>query len=98
VEIHLDSGIRTGMDVFKAIAMGAKGTYVGRAYIYGLGVAGEAGVTHALDILQRELSVTMGLCGERDIKNVGRHNLLLPPPPFTVPPPEAPAKAPKKRR
>ncbi|MBL8790228.1 MAG: alpha-hydroxy-acid oxidizing protein [Rhizobiales bacterium] len=92
VEVHLDSGIRTGMDVFKAIAMGAKGTYVGRAYIYGLGAAGEAGVTHALNVLQKELSVTMGLCGERNIKDVGRHNLLMPPPPFTVPPPEAPAR------
>ncbi|NMD09208.1 MAG: alpha-hydroxy-acid oxidizing protein [Phyllobacteriaceae bacterium] len=96
VEVHLDSGIRTGMDIFKAIAMGAKGTYIGRAYIYGLGAAGEAGVSHALDVLQRELSVTMGLCGERNIKDVGRHNLLMPAPSFTVPPPEQ--KVAKKRR
>ena len=84
VEVHLDSGIRTGMDIFKAIAMGAKGTYIGRAYIYGLGAAGEAGVTHALNVLHKELSVTMGLCGERDIKDAGRHNLLLPAPPAST--------------
>jgi len=96
VEVHLDSGIRTGMDIFKAIAMGAKGTYIGRAYIYGLGAAGEAGVTHALNVLHKELSVTMGLCGERDIKHAGRHNLLLPTPSFDIPPPDA--KPTKKRR
>lgn len=95
IEVHLDSGIRTGMDVMKALAMGAKGTYVGRAYIYGLGAAGEAGVTRALEILQSELSVTMGLCGEREIAGIGRHNLLMPTPPFTIPAPvsNAPAKA-----
>ncbi len=96
VEVHFDSGIRTGMDIFKAIAMGAKGTYIGRAYIYGLGAAGEAGVSHALDVLHKELSVTMGLCGERDIRNAGRHNLLMPAPGFEIPPPEM--KPAKKRR
>ena len=68
VEIWLDSGIRTGMDIFKALAMGAKGTMIGRAYVYGLGAAGEEGVTHALNILQKELSVTMGLAGLRDVQ------------------------------
>ena len=76
IEIHIDSGIRTGIDVMKAMALGAKGTYIGRAYIYGLGAAGEAGVTRALDILRKELDTTMALCGETDIRKVGRQNLL----------------------
>ena len=87
VEIWLDSGIRTGMDIFKALAMGAKGTMIGRAYIYGLGAAGEAGVTHALSILQKELSVTMGLAGLRDVKDISRDALLMPAATFTIPPP-----------
>lgn len=76
IEVHLDSGIRTGQDVFKAMAMGAKGTYVGRAYIYGLGAMGEAGVTKSLEIIESELDKTMGLCGETDINDVGLHNML----------------------
>ena len=78
IEIHMDSGIRSGQDVFKAIALGAKSTYIGRAYIYGLGALGEAGVTKALEIIHKELDVTMGLAGETDINRVGRHNLLQP--------------------
>jgi L-lactate dehydrogenase (cytochrome) len=85
VEVWFDSGIRTGIDIMKAMAMGAKGTMIGRAYVYGLGAAGEAGVTRALEILKSELDVTMGLCGERDIREVGRHNLMLPTPSFTIP-------------
>ena len=77
VEVHFDSGIRSGQDVFKAIAMGAKGTFLGRAYIYGLGAMGKPGVSKALEIVRNELDITMGLCGERDIKKVGRHNLVL---------------------
>jgi L-lactate dehydrogenase (cytochrome) len=79
LEVHLDSGIRSGQDVLKALALGAAGTYIGRAYIYGLGALGEAGVTRALEIIHKELDTTMGFCGERDVAELGRHNLLLPP-------------------
>jgi L-lactate dehydrogenase (cytochrome) len=78
VEVHLDSGIRSGQDVLKALALGARGTYIGRAFVYGLGAMGQAGVRKALEIIHRELDVTMALCGERDIHNLGPHNLLLP--------------------
>ncbi|MFO1139630.1 MAG: alpha-hydroxy acid oxidase [Paracoccus sp. (in: a-proteobacteria)] len=78
IEIHLDSGIRSGQDVLKALAMGAHGTMIGRAYIYGLGAMGEAGVTKALEVIQKELDVTMALCGERNVNHLGRHNLLIP--------------------
>ncbi|MEP3233642.1 MAG: alpha-hydroxy acid oxidase [Hyphomicrobiales bacterium] len=77
VDVHFDSGIRSGQDVFRAIAMGAKSTFIGRSYIYGLGALGKPGVTKSLEILQKELDITMGLCGETDIANVGRHNLVL---------------------
>ena len=77
IEVHLDSGIRSGQDVLKALALGAKGTFVGRAYIYGLGAYGQRGVTTALEVIRKELDTTMALCGERDIRNVGRHNVLL---------------------
>ena len=87
-DVYIDSGIRTGMDVMKAMAMGAKGTFIGRAYVYGLGAGGQSGVTRALEILKSELDTTLALCGETDITKVGRHNLLMPPPPFTVPAPE----------
>ncbi|MFU8899053.1 MAG: alpha-hydroxy-acid oxidizing protein, partial [Roseinatronobacter sp.] len=78
VEIHLDSGIRTGQDVLKALALGAKGTYIGRAYTYGLGAMGQAGVTKALEVIHKELDVTMALCGETDVKNLGPQNLYVP--------------------
>ena len=78
IEVHLDSGIRSGQDVLKALAMGAHATHIGRAFIYGLGAMGEAGVTRALQIIRKELDITMALCGERDIRNVGRHNALVP--------------------
>jgi L-lactate dehydrogenase (cytochrome) len=78
VEVHMDGGIRTGQDVLKAVAMGAKSTYIGRSFIYGLGAMGEAGVTRALEIIQKELDITMALCGERDVKALGPHNLLIP--------------------
>lgn len=78
VEVHLDSGIRSGQDVLKALALGARGTYIGRAFIYGLGAMGQAGVTKALEVIHKELDLSMALCGERDIHNLGRHNLLIP--------------------
>ncbi len=78
VEIHLDSGIRSGQDVLKAIGMGAKSTFIGRSFIYGLGAMGEEGVTKALEVIQKEMDITMALCGERDVLNFGRHNLLVP--------------------
>ncbi|MEO0543613.1 MAG: alpha-hydroxy acid oxidase [Pseudomonadota bacterium] len=76
IEVHMDSGIRSGQDVFKAVALGAKSTYIGRSFIYGLGAMGERGVTKALEIIHGELDKTMGFAGETDIQNVGRHNLL----------------------
>jgi len=70
IEVHLDSGIRSGQDVLKAIALGAKGTYIGRPFLYGLGAMGKEGVSLALAILRKEMDVTMALCGKRDINNV----------------------------
>lgn len=78
VEVHLDSGIRSGQDVLKAIAMGAKGTMIGRAYVYGLGAMGEAGVTRALEVIRRELDLSMAFCGHRDINEVTRDILRIP--------------------
>ncbi len=77
IEVHMDSGIRSGQDVIKALALGARGVYIGRAFLYGLGAMGEAGVTNALDIIQKELDVTMALCGLTDVQKVDR-NILLP--------------------
>jgi L-lactate dehydrogenase (cytochrome) len=79
IEVHFDGGIRSGQDILKAICLGAKSTYIGRPYIYGLGAKGEAGVTEALNILHQELDTTMALCGERLLTNLGHHNLLAPP-------------------
>lgn len=78
VEVWMDSGIRSGQDVLKALAMGAKGTMIGRSYIYGLGAMGQAGVTKALEVIRKELDTTMALCGERDVHDLGRHNLMIP--------------------
>jgi L-lactate dehydrogenase (cytochrome) len=74
-EIYLDGGIRSGQDVLKALALGARSTFIGRAMVYGLGAGGEAGVTRALDIIRAEMDTTMALMGERDITNVGAHNI-----------------------
>lgn len=78
IEVHLDSGIRSGQDVLKALALGATGTYIGRAYIYGLGALGQLGVETALSIIQKELDTTMALCGEKNIHSLNRSNLLIP--------------------
>lgn len=75
VEIMFDGGIRTGMDVMRALALGAKSCMIGRAYAYGLGAAGEAGVARAIDILARELTTTMGLCGVNRISEIDDHVL-----------------------
>lgn len=75
-EVWFDGGIRSGQDVLKATALGARGSLVGRAFLYGLGAMGEAGVTKMLEILQAELDVSMALTGTRDIREVGLHNLV----------------------
>jgi L-lactate dehydrogenase (cytochrome) len=77
-EVWMDGGIRSGQDVLKALSLGAKGTMIGRAYIHGLGAMGEAGVTTALEVIRKEMDITMALCGEKDVKNMGAHNLLVP--------------------
>ena len=78
VEVHLDSGIRSGQDVLKAIAMGAKGTYIGRSFVYGLGAMGQAGVTKALEIIYKEMDTSMALCGHRTLSQIGKESLLIP--------------------
>ena len=77
-EVWMDGGIRSGQDVLKALSLGAKGTMIGRAYIHGLGAMGEAGVTKALEVIQKEMDITMALCGEKNVRDMGRHNLLVP--------------------
>jgi L-lactate dehydrogenase (cytochrome) len=77
IEVHMDGGIRSGQDVLKAVALGARGTYIGRAFLYGLGAMGEAGVTKALEIIHRELDLTMAFCGRTQIGQVDR-SILLP--------------------
>ena len=79
IEVHMDGGIRSGQDVLKAVALGAKGTYIGRAFLYGLGAMGEAGVTKALEIIHKELDVTMAFCGHTDINTVDKNILLRKP-------------------
>ncbi len=71
IEVLMDGGIRSGQDVIKALALGAKGVFIGRAFLYGLGAMGEAGVTACLDIIRKELDITMAFCGLRDIRDVG---------------------------
>jgi L-lactate dehydrogenase (cytochrome) len=78
IEVLFDSGIRSGQDVLKALALGAKGTFIGRAYIYGLGAMGRKGVTRALEVIRKELDTTMALCGRRDVRSLDRDMLLVP--------------------
>ncbi len=77
IEVWMDGGIRSGQDLLKAVALGARGALIGRSYIYGLGAMGEAGVTKALQLIANELDITMAFCGHRDITHVDR-NILLP--------------------
>ncbi|MBL8806648.1 MAG: alpha-hydroxy-acid oxidizing protein [Rhodospirillales bacterium] len=77
IEVHFDGGIRSGQDVLKALALGAKGTYIGRAFLYGLGAMGGAGVTKALEIIRKELDVTMAFCGKTDARTLGRGDLIM---------------------
>jgi L-lactate dehydrogenase (cytochrome) len=77
IEVWMDGGVRSGQDVLKARALGARGTLIGRAFLYGLGAMGEAGVTKALEIIQKELDLTMAFCGHTQIDTVDR-GILLP--------------------
>ena len=70
IEVHMDGGIRSGQDVLRAIALGARGTYIGRAFLYGLGAMGAAGVTRCLEILRKELDLSMAFCGVTDVHDV----------------------------
>ncbi|HET7548600.1 MAG TPA: alpha-hydroxy acid oxidase [Usitatibacter sp.] len=76
IEVWVDSGIRSGQDVLRAVALGAKGTMIGRAYVYGLGAYGQPGVEKALEVIARELDLTMAFCGRTDINQVGRDILV----------------------
>jgi L-lactate dehydrogenase (cytochrome) len=84
IEVLMDGGIRSGQDVLRALALGAKGVLIGRAYVYGLAAGGEKGVTQALDIIRKDLDVTMALCGLSDIRKVGAQ-VLARPAQFAVP-------------
>ena len=77
IEVWMDGGIRSGQDVLKAVALGAKGTMIGRPFLYGLGALGEEGVTRCLEVLYKEMDITMAFCGHRDLRNVTR-DILLP--------------------
>ncbi len=77
IEVHMDGGIRSGQDVLKALALGAKGTYIGRAFLHGLGAMGQAGVTKALEIIHKELDLTMAFCGRTRVTEVDA-SILLP--------------------
>ncbi len=77
IEVWMDGGIRSGQDVLKAWALGAKGTMIGRAFVYGLGAMGEAGVTKALQIIHKELDITMAFCGHTNIQTVDK-GILIP--------------------
>ena len=76
IEVWMDGGIRSGQDVLKAWALGARGTLIGRAFLYGLGAMGEAGVTKTLELIAKELDVTVAFCGHTDIRNVDRRILI----------------------
>ncbi|MET3596304.1 MULTISPECIES: alpha-hydroxy acid oxidase [Mesorhizobium] len=75
IEVHMDGGIRSGQDVLKALCLGAKGTYIGRPFLYGLGAMGKAGVTKALEIIRKEMDITLALCGKRLVTDMGKDQL-----------------------
>lgn len=77
IEIYLDSGVRSGQDVIRSVAMGARGVFIGRPFLYGLGAMGEAGVTKALEVIRNEAELTMAFCGLRNIKDVNK-SILVP--------------------
>ena len=77
IEIYLDSGVRSGQDVIRSVAMGARGVFIGRPFLYGLGALGEAGVTKALEVIYNEADLTMAFCGLRNIKDVNK-SILVP--------------------
>ncbi len=77
IEVHMDGGIRSGQDVLKAVALGAKGTYIGRSFLYGLGAMGQKGVSKALELIHNELDLTMAFCGKTKIEQVNS-SILLP--------------------
>ncbi len=95
IEVWMDGGIRSGQDVLKAVALGARGTLIGRPFLYGLGALGEAGVTRALEIIRNELDLTMAFCGHVDIRKVDRAILL--PGTFPTPATTAPSDGPVAR-
>jgi L-lactate dehydrogenase (cytochrome) len=72
IEVMFDSGVRTGADIMRALALGARSCIIGRSYIYGLGAGGEAGVSHAVGLLRKELDVTMALCGIKNVTDINR--------------------------
>ena len=76
IEVHMDGGVRSGQDVVKARALGARGVYIGRAFLYGLGAMGEAGVSKALEIIHKELDLTMAFCGRTQMDTVDQSTLL----------------------
>ena len=78
IEVWMDGGIRSGQDMLKALALGARGTMIGRAFNFGLGAMGEAGVTTALEIIQKELDTSMALCGVKNVGEISRDVILNP--------------------
>ena len=77
IEIHIDGGIRSGQDVVKALCLGAKGVYIGRAFLYGLGAMGKKGVSKSLDIIKNELDKTMAFCGRKNVEDLDKSNLYV---------------------
>jgi L-lactate dehydrogenase (cytochrome) len=101
IEIMFDGGVRSGQDIMRALALGAKSCMIGRAYVYGLGAAGQAGVARAIDILRKELDVTMALCGVSKLSDIGPQVIVggrrAAPEPLATPAPK-PAQAAAKPR